>query len=70
MQPIVALVRNTEPTTVGRVRTWGPVARGATEFQFVMRRGLVRHFGWVLEARPAGTTQDYTVVLAGGITVG
>lgn len=70
MQPIAALVRNTAPTTVDRVRSWGPVTRGATEFQFVMRRGLARHFGWVLEARPAGTSQDYTVVAAGGITVG
>ena len=70
MQPIAALVRNTEPTTVGRVRSWGPVTRGATEFQFVMRRGLPRHFGWVLEARPAGTSEDYTVVAAGGISVG
>ena len=58
MQPIVELVRNTEPTTVGRARTLGPVTRGATEFRFVMRRGLVRHFGWVLEARAAGTSQD------------
>ena len=70
MQPIVALVRNTEPTSVGRVRTWGPVTRGATEFRFEMRRGLARHFGWALEARPAGTTQDYAVVAAGGISVG
>lgn len=70
MQPIVALVRNTEPTVVGSVRTWGPVTRGATEFRFVMRRGAVRHFGWVLQARPAGTTADFEPVAAGGITVG
>jgi hypothetical protein len=70
MQPIVALVRNTEPSTLGRVRTWGPVTRGATEYQFVMRRGTLRHFGWTLQARPAGTTENYAVVAAGGITVG
>ncbi len=70
LQPIVALVRNTEPTTVGRVRTWGPVTRGAAEFQFVMRHGTLRHFGWLLQARPAGTTENYTIVAAGGITVG
>ena len=70
MQPIAALVRNTDPSTVDGTRTWGPVTRGATEFRFVMRRGAARHFGWVLQARAAGTSQDYAVVAAGGITVG
>jgi hypothetical protein len=71
MQPIVALVRDTPPTsTDGDVRTWGPVTRGATEFEFVLRHGSARHYGWVLRARPAGSTDDFTPVAAGGITVG
>jgi len=72
LQPVVALVRDTDPTTTeGNVKTWGPVTRGATEFRFVMRRGLLRkHFGWVLQARPAGASDDFTSVAAGGITVG
>jgi hypothetical protein len=71
MQPIVALVRNNSPASVaGDVRTWGPVTRGATEFEFVLRHGTARHYGWLLEARPAGATDDFTTVAAGGITVG
>jgi hypothetical protein len=71
MQPIVALVRNNPPAAVdGDVRTWGPVTRGATEFEFVLRHGSARHYGWLLKARPAGATDDFTIVAAGGITVG
>jgi len=72
LQPIVALVRNTPPTTTeGNVKTWGPVTRGATEFRFVMRRGVLRsHYGWLLQARAAGSTADFTTVAAGGITLG
>ncbi|HET9932034.1 MAG TPA: hypothetical protein VFQ35_15130 [Polyangiaceae bacterium] len=71
MQPIVALVRDTEPTsTVGRVKVWGPVTRGPTEFRFTLRHGTLRHYGWVLEARPEGSNDAFTTVAAGGITVG
>lgn len=71
MQPIVALVRDTDPSSQqGDVRTWGPVTRGETEFVFVLRHGSARHYGWLLLARPAGSTTDYTNVAAGGITVG
>ncbi len=71
MQPIVALVRDTAPTssTVSS-RAWGPVTRGATDFRFVMQRGAASHFGWLLEARPADTTEKFVTVAAGGITVG
>lgn len=71
MEPIVALVRDTEPTTsVGRVKEWGPVTRGATEFRFVLRHGTLRHYGWRLEARAAGSDDAFVRVAAGGITVG
>src|SRR5450631_1406878 len=71
MQPIVALVRDTEPTSsTASSRVWGPVTRGATDFRFVMHRGAVHHFGWLLEARPADTTERFVTVAAGGITVG
>jgi hypothetical protein len=71
MQPIVALVRETAPTLdQGSMKTWGPVTRGATEFRFTIRRGLLHHYGWLLQARPAGSTADFANVAAGGITVG
>lgn len=70
LQPIVALVRNSEPERSGSVRTWGPVTRGATEYRFVMRRGVLRRFGWLLQARAAGSSDDFAAVAAGGITVG
>jgi hypothetical protein len=71
MQPIVALVRDTDPTaSTVTSRVWGPVTRGATDFRFVMQRGAARHFGWLLEARPADTTEKFVTVAAGGITVG
>ncbi|MGC4087872.1 MAG: hypothetical protein QM756_08245 [Polyangiaceae bacterium] len=71
MEPIVALVRDNEPTSsVGRVKVWGPVTRGATEFRFALRHGTLRHYGWLLEARAAGSTDPFTRVAAGGITVG
>ncbi len=71
MEPIVALVRDNAPATeVGEVRSWGPIVRGDTEFQFVLRRGAPRHFGWLLQARVAGSDADFTNVAAGGITVG
>lgn len=71
MQPILALVRNEAPASDdGSVRTWGPVTRGETEFVFVLRHGVAHHYGWLLRARPAGSTDAYTTVAAGGITVG
>jgi hypothetical protein len=71
LQPIVALVRNTEPTiTSSSSKEWGPVTRGATDFRFVMHRGAARHFGWLLEARPTASTAAFSTVAAGGITVG
>jgi len=68
--PIVALVRDSEPSTVAGVRTWGPVTRGATDYRFVMRRGAPHHFGWLLQARPTGTSANFSSVAAGGIRVG
>jgi hypothetical protein len=71
MQPIVALLRDTAPTSsTVNSRAWGPVTRGATDFRFVMQRGAARHFGWLLEARPTDTTERFITVAAGGITVG
>jgi hypothetical protein len=71
MEPIVALVRDSAPASeVGEVRSWGPIVRGDTEFQFVLRRGAPRHFGWLLQARVAGSDASFTTVAAGGISVG
>lgn len=71
MQPIVLMVRNTEPTTTqGRVKVWGPLTRGETEYRFVLRNGALRRHGWLLEARAAGSDDAFTQVAAGSIAVG
>jgi hypothetical protein len=71
LQPIAALVRNTAPTDVqGNTSTWGPVTEGAAEFRFLVHKGLLRRFGWLLQARPAGSDQDFENVAAGAIRVG
>jgi hypothetical protein len=71
LQPIVALVRSQEPDQVeGNVAVWGPVVRGTTEYRFFVRKGLLRRFGWLLQARPDGSSAEYSNVAAGGIQVG
>lgn len=71
LQPIVALVRNAEPDqVVGNVAQWGPVTRGETEYRLSVRKGLLRRFGWLLQARPAGSSEEFVSVAAGGIRVG
>lgn len=71
MEPIVALVRDGEPTSkLGRVKVWGPLMRGGTEYRFTLRHGTLRHYGWVLDARVAGSNLDFTRVAAGDISVG
>lgn len=71
MQPIAALVRDVEPSSVeGRTKTWGPITRGPTEYRFVLRHGTLRHYGWLLQARSAGSATEFRNVAAGGITVG
>jgi hypothetical protein len=71
LQPIVALVRNQEPDEVlGNVAQWGPVTRGETEYRLLVRKGLLRRFGWVLQARASGSGDEFEGVAAGGIRVG
>lgn len=71
LQPIAALVRNVEPTEVeANVATWGPVTRGTTEYRLFVRKGLLRRYGWLLQARPAGDAGELANVAAGGIQVG
>jgi hypothetical protein len=71
LQPIAALVRNTEPSEIqGNVAQWGPVTRGATEYRLFVKRGLLRRYGWLLQARPGGDDAEYANVAAGGIDVG
>ncbi len=71
LQPIVALVREQEPDQVtGNVAEWGPVTRGETEYRLLVRKGLLRRFGWVLQARPAGSGDELENVAAGSIRVG
>jgi hypothetical protein len=71
LQPIVALVRNTDPDQIqGNVAQWGPVTRGETEYQLLVRKGLLRRFGWLLQARAAGSSDEFASVAAGGIRVG
>jgi hypothetical protein len=71
LQPVAALVRNVEPdVTEGNVAMWGPVTRGATEYRFFVKKGLLRRYGWLLQARPDEGDADYSNVAAGGIDVG
>jgi hypothetical protein len=71
LQPIAALVRNTSPGPIeGNVVEWGPVTRGATEYRLFVKRGLLRRYGWLLQARPAGDDDEYANVAAGNIDVG
>src|SRR5688572_9285144 len=71
LQPIVALARNTEPTLVERnVAMWGPVTRGVTEYRLFVKRGVLRRYGWLLQARPEGDAGEFANVAAGDIQVG
>jgi len=71
LQPIAALVRNEEPTEVAdNVAAWGPVTRGDTEYRFFVKKGVLRRFGWALQARPEGSSAEFSNVAAGGIQVG
>jgi hypothetical protein len=71
LEPIVAMVRNTEPDEVqANVAQWGPITRGATEYRLFVRKGVIKRYGWLLQARPDGSDGAYANVAAGGITVG
>jgi len=71
LQPIAALVRSEEPEQVAdNVAQWGPVTRGDTEYRFFVKKGLLRRFGWALQARPDGSSDEFANVAAGGIQVG
>lgn len=71
LQPIAALVRNTEPDErQGNVAEWGPVTRGATEYRLFVKHGVLRRYGWLLQARPGGDDGEYASVAAGSIDVG
>jgi hypothetical protein len=71
LQPIAALVRSEEPDQVtGNVAQWGPVTRGTTEYRFFVRKGILKRFGWLLQARPDGSNTEFSNVAAGGIQVG
>lgn len=71
LQPIVALVRNQDPDQVtGNVAQWGPVTRGETEYRLFVRKGLLRRFGWALQARAGGSDDEFANVAAGSIRVG
>jgi hypothetical protein len=69
--PIVAMVRNTEPDEVqANVAQWGPTVRGATEYRLFVRKGALKRYGWLLQARPEGSDGAYANVAAGSIAVG
>lgn len=71
LEPIAALVRNTPPDQrIANIALWGPVTRGATEYRFAVRKGLARRFGWVLQARADGTSDEFVNVAAGKLQLG
>ncbi len=70
LQPIAALARTEPDERTGNLATWGPVVRGQTEYRFVMRKGLLRRYGWLLEARPEGSEAGFLRVASGRIRLG
>lgn len=69
--PVAALVRHRAPDKeVGRVKIWGPVERGATEYRFLLRRRAAEGFEWRLDARPSGSADAFARVAAGRLTPG
>src|SRR5512145_2445862 len=69
--PVAAMVRDTEPTKqLGKLKLWGPVTRGATEYRFFLRHAATHRYGWRLEARLAEAGGSYRRVAAGEILVG
>ncbi len=60
LQPIAAMVRNTEPThQLGNLRVWGPVTRGSTDFRFLLVHASPHVFRWRLDARLTGSVHTY-----------
>jgi hypothetical protein len=71
LTPVVAMLRNTEPThEAGALRMWGPVVRGATSYRFFLRNVSATRWGWRLDAKVADSADDFERVAAGEITVG
>lgn len=67
---VAAIVRNEEPSReLGALRIWGPVMRGATEYRFILRHAAAHRWGWRLDARLAGSSETFSRVAAGEITV-
>jgi hypothetical protein len=69
LEPAVSLLREEPTETRGQFAVWGPVVRGATEYQVTLRKGILGRFGWLLEARPAGDDGEFLRVAAGRIVV-
>lgn len=68
---VAAMVRSTEPTyDRGRLKMWGPVVRGTTEYRFLLRNIAGHHWGWRLDGRVENSGDAYERVAAGEITVG
>ena len=71
LSPVVAMVRNEAPSrTVGKLKMWGPVVRGATEYRFFLRHAEAHRWGWRLDGRLADSTDAFEPVAAGTIAVG
>jgi hypothetical protein len=69
--PVVAMLRGSEPSAkLGKLRTWGPVTRGATEYRFLLRHAELHRWGWRLDARVAESNEAWSHVAAGEIRVG
>ena len=53
-----------------RVKIWGPVVRGTTEYRFLLRAAIGHRFGWRLDARVEGSEAPYRHVAAGYLRTG
>lgn len=71
LSPIVALVRDVEPTAkIGLLRVWGPYEKDGIDYRFVLRNSLSGDFAWRLDARPTESDDAYSRIAAGALVVG
>ena len=71
LDPIADLLKTT-PAQDGNTIMFGPGNHGNGNYQFTIRRvsEADKRFGWKLEARPAGSSGDFSLAAGGTIRVG
>jgi hypothetical protein len=66
LAPVAELIRAGDPLEQREVRIYGPRDIDGATFRLVVRRGMLRRFGWVLQAKKIGADDaSYVNVMAG-----